>query len=62
MTVNLTPQAYRKLVEDDIKWLLGNAPSALERSHIIEVLQDHVRGVEKEAQRKAEVERLSNIT
>lgn len=38
MGCQLTRDAYEKLIEEDIQWLLDNTERTLERSHIIDVL------------------------
>ncbi len=38
----LFPRAYEELVNEDIAWLEANAPSCLERGHIVAILQQSV--------------------
>lgn len=38
MSIPLFPDAYRRLILEDVEWLKNNAPDSLEREHILCVL------------------------
>ena len=40
--MDVNKQTYKKLIEEDIKWLSENTKHNLEYSHIIEVLKDSI--------------------
>jgi len=42
MPNRLTQDAYRKLIHEDIRWLVDNTEDTLERRHICDVLWDSV--------------------
>ena len=42
MGIIFDKESYKKLINDDAKWLVENAPKSLEREHILKVLWDSI--------------------
>lgn len=42
MSHKLTQDAYRKLIEEDLRWLVTNTEHGLEQAHIADVLWDSI--------------------
>lgn len=42
MTMKISRNTYKMLIEHDIKWLLESTTNSLERMHIIEVLRHSI--------------------
>lgn len=46
MSLDLNPEAYRKLLEEDLKWLLQQ-PRTLERDHIEQAIAWEMKNAER---------------
>ena len=54
MPMPLTPDAFSKLINQDVQWLKANAPDSLERQHIIQVLHQRANDYAQRATQAAQ--------
>lgn len=53
MSIPLYPNAYEKLVREDINWLKKNTEHSLEQMHIIAILEGAIKRYDEVAYQKA---------
>lgn len=46
MSVLISPEAYKKLLQGDLDWLLKQ-PESLEKDHIETILKNLIKGIDK---------------